>query len=470
MTLNTPLLWVLFPLVIAAIVGALYQRKALSIILTVITAFGLALLAALFPENLTLSIGPLRLVFSENLAILGRQITVKYEILPFISLIYAMTGLWTLSSWFPNTPVAFRPISLVLTALLTAAAGVEPFLYAAVLIQIAILVSVPMLSQGGGATDRGILRYLTLQTLAMPLILLAGWLLTGVETLPADSPLVGQSTILLGLGFALWLGIFPFHSWIPMVTQRSRPNVVGFLVFLFPTTILVFSLNFFNRYTFLRNLPNLAETLQLFGVVMIVIGGLWTAFQTDLKRAFGFSVLTESGFSLAALGLISQGGLNWLMLLFPLRALGFWLWSFALTALENHAEELTFESVRGIARQFPILSAGLILAQFSIAGMPLLASFPIKLALLSATLNAGTAFGLWSFIGNLGLFLFTLRLLFSLLTPQDENTFEKWRLSEKSNEYLPVLIMILILVLLGLFPNNFMDGILNTLTAFTQLQ
>jgi len=233
-TLNTPLLWVLFPLVIAAIVGALYQRKALSIILTVITAFGLALLAALFPENLTLSIGPLRLVFSENLAILGRQITVKYEILPFISLIYAMTGLWTLSSWFPNTPVAFRPISLVLTALLTAAAGVEPFLYAAVLIQIAILVSVPMLSQGGGATDRGILRYLTLQTLAMPLILLAGWLLTGVETLPADSPLVGQSTILLGLGFALWLGIFPFHSWIPMVAQRSRPNVVGFLVFLFP--------------------------------------------------------------------------------------------------------------------------------------------------------------------------------------------------------------------------------------------
>jgi len=158
------------------------------------------------------------------------------------------------------------------------------------------------------------------------------------------------------------------------------------------------------------------------------------------------------------------------MLLFPLRALGFWLWSFALTALENHAEELTFESVRGIARRFPILSAGLILAQFSIAGMPLLASFPIKLALLSATLNAGTAFGVWSFIGNLGLFLFTLRLLFSLLTPQDENTFEKWRLSEKSNEYLPVLIMILILVLLGLFPNNFMDGILNTLTAFTQLQ
>lgn len=470
MTLNTPLLWVLFSLVMAAIVGALYQRKALSIVLTAFTAFGLALLAALFPENLVLSIGPLRLVFTENLAILGRQITVRYEILHFISLIYVMTGLWALSSWFPNTPVAFRPISLVLTALLTAAVGVEPFLYAAVLIQIAILVSVPMLSQGAGTTDRGILRYLTLQTLAMPLILLAGWLLTGVETLPADSPLVGQSTILLGLGFALWLGIFPFHSWIPMVAQRSRPNVVGFLTFLFPTTILVFSLNFFNRYTFLRTLPNLAETLQWFGVLMIVMGGLWTAFQTNLKRAFGYSVLTESGFSLLALGLISQGGLNWMMLLFPLRALGFWLWSYALTALENHTEMLTFDSVRGLARRYPILSAGLILAQFSIAGMPLLASFPIKLALLSATLNAGTALGVWSFIGNLGLFLFTLRLLYSLLTPEDEKSFERWQLLEKSNEYLPVLIMVLALVLLGLFPNNFIDAILNTLTAFTQLQ
>ena len=470
MTLTTPLIWVLFPLFMAALLGAFSQSKRLGTILSTATAFGLALLAAFFPEDLTISIGPLNLVFLESLAILGRRITVAYEILPFISLIYAGTGLWALSSWLPNTPAPFRPISLVITALLTAATGVEPFLYAAVLIQIAILVSVPLLSQGGISIDRGVLRYLTLQTLAMPFVLLAGYLLTGIETLPPDSALVGQSTILLGLGFALWLGIFPFHSWIPMIAQRNRLNVVSFLLFILPTTILVFSLNFFNRYTFLRTLPNLEELLRLFGVLMIVIGGLWTAFQTDLKRAFGFSVLTETGFSLLAIGHISQGGLNWMMLFFPVRALGYWLWGYVLTAIENHTGASTIESVKGLARWYPILSTGLILAQLSIAGMPLLASFPIKIALLSTSLNTNSTYGIWAFIGNLGLFLFTLRLIYALVTPQDENAYVKWIISEKAVEYLPILVLILALVILGIFPNNFLGKIINTLTAFTQLQ
>lgn len=469
MIVNTPLLWVLLPLLMAAVSGLFYKRKLFSILLASLTALALALLAAFFPEDLTLEIGSLTLEFSESLTILGRQISVVYEMLPFIAFLYGMTGLWVLTSGFSNTPIAFRPISLLITALLTAAMGVEPFLYAALLIQTAVLASIPILSQPGKASDRGVLRFLTLETLAMPLILLAGWLLSGVETLPAESPLITQIMIVLGLGFAIWLCVFPFHSWVPMVSEHSTPNVFSFLMFTAPTTILIFSLNFLDRYTFLRSLPDLAQTLRLFGAWMVVFGGLWTAFQDNLKRTFGFAVLIETGFSLLAISYFQQGGLNWMMMLVPVRGLGFWLWGFALTALENRHGELNLFSIRGLARRYPFLASGLLVAQLSIAGLPLLASFPIKSVLLSTALASNPTLGMWSFIGNLGLFLASLRILAAMITPQEDLAL-KWQISEKRIEVIPIILLMIIMIVLGLFPHVFLRSMTTILTTFTQLQ
>jgi NADH:ubiquinone oxidoreductase subunit 2 (subunit N) len=355
------------------------------------------------------------------------------------------------------------------TALLTAAVGVTPFLYAALLIEAAILVTVPMLSPLGKAPKPGILRYLTLQTLAMPFILLAGWLLSGVEALPPESPLIVQSALILGLGIALWLSIFPFHTWMPMVNEHSNPMVTSFLQFMIPSVVLFFSLNFLNRYTFLRESAGLHQILQIIGVIMIALGGSWTAFQKNLKRAFGFSALMETGFSLLALGLAGQGGLNWLLLLMPARALSYWLWGYVLALIEQHAGVADLKHIEGFARRYPILSIGLLLAQLSVAGMPLLAEFPTKLSLLTAALGNLPALGVWGFIGSLGLFLYTLRLLTHLVTTPSEGEPGQWQISEKLSEYLPILIMLVILILVGLFPKAFLSNILNTLTAFGQL-
>jgi NADH:ubiquinone oxidoreductase subunit 2 (subunit N) len=470
MSLSMPLLWVVLPFVVAAASFAFLNKRILGIVITAITAFGLSLLAILFPEDLTLSIGPLQLVFTESLAILGRQISIDYEILPFIAFIFAVTGLWSLNSGTPSIPEIFRPISLMITALLTAAMGVEPFLYAALFIQAAVLVSVPILSPVTKKTNPGILRYLTLQTLALPLILLAGWLLTGVETLPPDSPKVAQTTIVLGLGFALWLGIFPFHTWVPMVGEDSQPAIMIYLMTLFPTTILTFSLNFFDRYTFLRTSENLYVILGTMGALMVIFGGVWTMFQDNLKRAFGFAALAETGFSLLALSLLPQGGARWMLMLFPVRALGFWLWGYALTQIEKYADSLTISSVIGLARRYPLLSSGLILAQLSIAGLPILAAFPIKINLLTAVAGTNQTIGTLAFIGNLGLFLFTLRLAANLVSPKNKDVSHRWSISEKRFEYIPLLIVILLLVILGLFPHTIFAKITDTLTAFTQLQ
>ena len=471
MTLNlsTPILWVLLPLVVALIALAAANRRTFVILLTSITAFVLAALANFFPESMVIALGPLTLSFSESLGFLGREIVLRYEILPFLSMIYFVDGLWTLTSGVGKTPRIFPATSLTITALVTAALGVTPFLYAALLIETAVLVAIPMLSPLGKAPRPGILRYLTLQTLAMPFILLAGWLLSGVEALPPNSPLITQSALILGLGIALWLSVFPFHSWMPMVDEHSNPIVTSFLQFIIPSAVLLFSLNFLNRYTFLRESPGLYPILQTIGVIMIALGGSWTAFQKNLKRAFGFSCLTETGFSLLAIGLANEGGLIWLMLLLPARAMSYWLWGFILSLVEQHAGTADLEHVAGFARRYPILAIGLLLAQLSVAGMPLLAEFPTKITLLTATLRSNVALGAWGMIGTLGLFLFTLRLLMHVVQPEAEGEPQPWRVNERYFEYLPVIIMVVVLILTGLFPQAFLARITQTLTAFGQL-
>jgi NADH:ubiquinone oxidoreductase subunit 2 (subunit N) len=470
MTLSTPVIWIILPLVVAAVCVALNKRRAFGIILTSITAFGLAMLAAFFPEEMVLSIGPLALVFEESLNILGRQISLAYEMLPFIAFIFGMLGLWVLSSNLPGVPNTFRPIGLIITACLTAAMGVEPFLYAALLIEMAVLVSIPMLASAEQRNHQAILRYLSLMTIAMPLILIAGWLLTGVVILPPESPLIDQSAMLLGLGFALWLAVFPFHSWAPMVSQGSHPMVVSFLLFVLPTTILVFGLNFLERYAFLRTSEEIFNIIRIVGTVMIVFGGVWTALQDDLKRAFGFAALVETGFSLLAVGFSAAGGLHWMLMLFPARALGYWLWGYALTRFEHHYGSLEISAVKGFARRYPLLSVGLLLAQLSVAGLPLLASFPIKIAVLSQAVESSSGVGIWSFVGNLGLFLFTVRLLLYFVMPLDDEIERLWPILEKSSEYLPVLVIVILLVMIGLMPNTFLAWMTDILTAFPQLQ
>jgi NADH-quinone oxidoreductase subunit N len=475
MTLSMPILWVILPLILAGLASLVPKKRLFGILLTSLTALGLSTLAIFFPEELSLTLGALTLDFIETLDILGRQISVSLEMLPFIALLFTATGVWIFSSGIKGMPSLFAPTSLAITALLTAALGIEPFLYAALLIQAVVLVSIPVLSSGMHNPHRGILRYISLQTIAMPFILFAGWLLSGIETLPPESGLIGQSAMVLGLGFALLLGIFPFHSWAPMVSEQAHPAVITFITFIAPTVILVFGLSFFNRYPFLRDLENLPLMLRIFGTLMTVVGGLWTAFQQNLKRAFGFSSLTETGFSLLALSLIPQGGFIWLLMFIPARALGFWLWGYTLGLIQTHTRSLDLQSLQGFARRYPILSVGLLLAQLSTAGLPILAAFPIKLTLFTALRGPnmggpGLTFFTWSFIGNLGLFLFTLRLLSYLVSPEKEAGVRAWGLNEQLHEYLPVLAAILLLVLMGLMPGSFLSVITDTLTAFPQLQ
>jgi NADH:ubiquinone oxidoreductase subunit 2 (subunit N) len=348
---------------------------------------------------------------------------------------------------------------------LVAALAVEPFLYAALLVETAVLFSLPILSPPGRVVGQGLQRYLIFQTLAMLAILFAGWVLGVAEANPADSAMFQRAGIFLGLGFAFWLGVFPFYNWLPMMIIETHPFPAGFVLSLLPTAILLLGLDFINATGFLRESAVMFDIIRIIGVVMVVTGGLWAAFEVKLARLLGYAVIFETGFALLAINLNSLSGYILFASAFLPRLLALLVFAFALSVLENQGLALELTSIRGMVRSYPLTSLALIASFLSIGGFPLLAGLPVRLEIfeqLAATSRIGL---IGAAIGTMG-FIFSGLHLLSELVHSDERT---WHLNEGWAQRIILIGGIVFLLAFGIFPETFQKSILFILRAFPQL-
>jgi len=446
--MNAPTIWIIVPAVIAILLMFLSNQRVLSIIGGT-TALILALAAQFIPIELAIGVGVFSFKIESSLDILGRVLLIKPEEGALIALIYGTGALWFFGAEASKTAVKLVPLGLLITTIMVASIAVEPFLFAALFIEMVILLAVPMLTSIYRPPGKGVIRFLIYQTLAMPFLLLSGWLLSGVESSPGDLALAAQSASILGLGFAFLFAIFPLYNWMPMLMEEASPFVVGFLFWLLPTITIIFGAGFIDRYSWLRSSSQLTPTLQFVGALMIVTGGLWAAFQTHLGRVMAYGAIAETGLSILALSLNLRDGVSILFLLLPARALTYAVWSLSLTILKGSAETMRFSSVRGMLRTNPFASAGLIIASLSISGLPLLAGFPARLALWDALARISLGTALWMGVGVIGLFVASFRML-AVLSMADEYT--GWEVGEDWVQGTMLGLGMIGLFILGLFP------------------
>jgi formate hydrogenlyase subunit 3/multisubunit Na+/H+ antiporter MnhD subunit len=108
--------------------------------------------------------------------------------------------------------------------------------------------------------------------------------------------------------------------------------------------------------------------------------------------------------------------------------------------------KLGSEHIRGMARQYPITAASLILAVFSLAGMPLLASFPIRISLLKGLTEVSPPGALLALLGMAGLLLGGLRTL-AVLVGGEQNL--PWQINESWLQRIFLVIGVVGIVLIG---------------------
>jgi len=463
--MSAPLLWIILPAALAIPALLIHNRRILSIFGGSLAVL-LGLIALILPIDQALQVGSFSFKIAPDIEILGRRLILTPADGSLLAIFYGLVAVWLFGGEVTGTAHRLTPLGLMVVALLVASIAVEPFLYAAILIEIAVLLAVPLLLPLNQAPGPGVMRFLIYQTLGMPFILFAGWLLAGVESSPGDLALAVQSAIILGLGFAFLLAMFPLYIWLPMLADEVSPYALGFLFWVLPTITIIFGMGFLDRYSWLRTSAQLSQTLSLGGLLMVITGGLWSAFQRHLSRQMAYAVIAETGFSLLAFNLSPEKAVDAVFLLIIPRSLALLVWAMSLTQLKEQVESLRFSTVQGLARKHPVTTAGLILAHLSVAGFPLLAGFPIRLALWEGLASQSLGVAFWFLVGVLGLLTGATRTLAVLvMAPQGSG----WEIHERWGPGIMIGIGVISLFLLGIFPQILRPVMANLPAMFEHL-
>ena len=464
--MSAPFIWIIIPLILAPILWISKRGHTIAFLGGTLTLF-LAFLAWVVPIDTAIRISAtLSLKIPPNLDLFGRQLLISPERQPLLVFMYGLSALWFFGASAAAVARRLVPIGLAMTAFLIASLAVEPFLYAALLIQTATLLAVPLLSPIDKKPGRGVLRFLVYQTIAMPFILFAGWLLAGVESSPGDIELVVQSATLLALGFGFLLAIFPLYTWIPLLLEETSPYAVGFILWLLSTATLLFALSFLNRYAWLREFPYLTNALQAAGLLMVVSGGIWAAFQRHLGRMMGYASVMNTGFSLLALSLFREYQLSAFFLLLIPQSLGLAVWALTISSLKLREGSLKFNELQGFMQRYPVIFAGLLFAHFSAASLPFLAGFPAIFAIMEGVAQNSLGATLWVAAGTAGLFTGALRTLAVGVMAKEE---DEWTLGGSYLQNILIGIGMLFLLILGIFPQVLHPLLINLPTAFERL-
>lgn len=448
--MNAPLIWIGLPMLLGLILLLVPSTRWNAYLGTFFSAL-LALVAFLFPTDTLLpSFGDTPLRIDSTLILLGRQLTITSSDQIMLVIIYIIASFWFFGSQTQGNSRRLVPLGLLMISLLVASLAVTPFLYAALFIEMAVLLAVPMLAEASRGKWRGLFRFVIYQTLAMPFILFAGFLLAGIDAGPRDLGLVVQASVLLALGFAFLFSIFPLYTWIPMLAEEGAPYPVAFILSVFPNFHILFGLHFLDRYAWLRDSQELFMTLRFVGLLMLVSAGVWAAGQRHLGRILGYIAVAQIGLSLLALSLLDHAlSVQIVFAMMIPRAVALGIWAVGLLALQRAAPSMRFVDLQGAARRYPFATAAIFLAHISLVGVPLLAGFPPYLALWQKLAAEALAPALWMAIANIGLWIPALRTLAVLNMAPNQ---APWQSQETMLERVLLGVGCLVLFGLGVFP------------------
>ena len=136
-------------------------------------------------------------------------------------------------------------------------------------------------------------------------------------------------------------------------------------------------------------------------------------------------------------------------MLFVPRTLCLGIWALALSILKAQTPELRLNEVKGFARLWPFAALGLILSNLAIAGIPLLAGFPVHQAIWEELARSSLPLAFWVFLGSFGLCASAVRVLAALVMAPEG---ARWEAHETPSQRLFLAVGWLALFLLGLFP------------------
>ena len=204
----------------------------------------------------------------------------------------------------------------------------------------------------------------------------------------ANTWLLKLGLVFIVVAVAFKLGAVPFHMWVPDVYQGAPTSVADFVgtvpkiaAVVFAFRILVTGLG--------TTVNDWTPMLAILAVASLLVGNLAAIMQSNIKRMLAYSTVSHMGFILLAFmaGAIGfTAGLYYAIAYVVMGLVGFGV----LMLLSNEAFECEeISDLAGLNQRHAWYAFLMLLAMFSMAGIPPLMGFYAKFAVIKALLSQG---------------------------------------------------------------------------------
>jgi NADH-quinone oxidoreductase subunit N len=209
-----------------------------------------------------------------------------------------------------------------------------------------------------------------------------------LHTLITGTPLQIMAFVFFAVGLFFKISLVPFHLWTPDVYEGAQTNVTSYL------SVISKGAAVFVLFTLLiKVFANLITQWQpiLYGlaVVSITVANVFAIRQKNLKRFLAFSSISQAGYILlaiisgTAMGMTSLVYYVLVYMFSNLAAFG------VISVIENQTKKVLMTDYDGLYQTNPRLSFVMMLALFSLAGIPPFAGFFSKFFVFSAAAQQG---------------------------------------------------------------------------------
>ena len=282
--------------------------------------------------------------------------------------------------------------------------------------------------------------------------------------------------VLLFIGFAIKVPVFPFHTWLPLAHVEA-PTAISVLLAGILLKLGVYGILRVNYGLMPDGVYWFSGALAFLGLINVIWGGLCALAQTDLKKLVAYSSVNHMGYALIGMAaVIAASEANGLNLKAAQAGLGgavFQMFNhgtisamlFILVGvIYDRAHHREISGFGGLAAQMPIYAGITALAFFAGLGLPglsgfiseamcFIGAFPVYRGIVIAStigilLNA--AYFLWAF----------QRIFFGELNEKYTNLPEINRL-----ELFTVVPLLIITLFFGIYPAPYLDVISSTMNV-----
>lgn len=381
----------------------------------------------------------------------------------FVSLIFLLLGNLEIGKVGNYTAEYFGLIFFILsgvfittsfTSLLTLFLGIE-------------IISIPLYILTGAdkknlKSNEAALKYFLMGSFSTGILLLGIALIYGAQGtfsidkmnmalhLKSNLQIAGMLLLLFAMSFKV--SVAPFHFWTPDIYDGAPTIFASFMATIVKVAVFVGFVRLFQgAFGALNNTWMLWVSLLI--VATLFIGNITAVFQQSVKRMLAYSSISQAGFMLFAVLINSEAAKEGLIIY----SIAYCLATIGIFAVLAKMSDYSFEGFNGLAKHQPVLAFTATICLLSLAGIPLTAGFLAKFYMLKAAISTGQYLWLVIFAVIMAAVsaYYYFRVIQAMYFKDGSANSEK----ATSLEKIVLVVICVLIVLVGLFPAKFLQGL-----------